>query len=451
MLNPFFLQGSKSEQNLIQDLINEQLRMYGVEVYYIPRKYATINTIIREVIESEFSGAYPIEAYVNNYEGYGDNTNILSKFGIQATNEINLVISKERFETYITPLIKNIPDINLSERPKEGDLIYFPLGDRLFEIKFVEHEQPFYQLQKTYVYELKCELFRYEDEVIDTGVDYIDDNIEDQGAYIKTLSLSGIGTTSIAVVPYLTSGSISSITMIDGGYNYTTNPTVLISKPPTGGIQAAATAKIRNGQVDSVEIINSGAGYTVPPLIKFNGGNGSNAQARVSIASTGSVGFVTIVNPGSNYATIPQVTFSPSPGITAIGTAVVRNNSVIQIRLINSGSDYITAPTITIESPVLVGYGTYIYNEVIVGSSSSTEARVRSWNTTTNILEVASISQDGRFKIGENIIGTKSGANYILSSQENYDIVSPYSENEIIQEESDKIIDFSETNPFGAV
>ena len=89
MLNPFFLQGSQTEQNLVQDLINEQLRMYGVEIYYIPRKYLTEKTVIREVIESSFDEAHPIEAYIENYEGYGDNTTILSKFGIQATNEIH--------------------------------------------------------------------------------------------------------------------------------------------------------------------------------------------------------------------------------------------------------------------------------------------------------------------------------------------------------------------------
>ena len=150
-LNPFFLQGAPSEQNLIQDLINEQLRMYGVEVHYMPRKFITEKTVIREVIESEFDEAHPIEAYVENFEGYGDQTTILSKFGIQSTQEITLTISKERFENYISPLLAGKDNIKISNRPKEGDLIYFPLGDRLFEIKFVEHEKPFYQLQKGYV------------------------------------------------------------------------------------------------------------------------------------------------------------------------------------------------------------------------------------------------------------------------------------------------------------
>ena len=175
MLNPYFQQGARTEQNLLQDLINEQLKMYGVEVHYLPRKYVTEKSVIREVIQSSFDDAYPIEAYVENVDGYGDNPTLLSKFGIQATNELNLIISKERWENYIQPLIKNETNIKLSTRPKEGDLVYFPLGDRLFEIKYVEHERPFYQLQKNYVYELRCELFRLEDELIDTGIDDIDD------------------------------------------------------------------------------------------------------------------------------------------------------------------------------------------------------------------------------------------------------------------------------------
>ena len=107
VLNPFFQQGARSEQGLIQDLINEQLKMYGVEVHYMPRKYISEKTIIKEVVRSRFDDAYPLEAYVNTYDGYGENPVMLSKFGIQATNEVTLTISRERFEDYISPLIKN--------------------------------------------------------------------------------------------------------------------------------------------------------------------------------------------------------------------------------------------------------------------------------------------------------------------------------------------------------
>ena len=141
-LNPYFQQGARSEQNLIQDLVNEQLRMYGVEVHYMPRKYMDEKSIIREVIRSKFDDAYPLEAYVDNFDGYGENPTLLSKFGIEQTNEVTLIISRERWETYIEPLMSNEANVKLTTRPKEGDLIYFPLGDRLFEIKYVEHEKP---------------------------------------------------------------------------------------------------------------------------------------------------------------------------------------------------------------------------------------------------------------------------------------------------------------------
>ena len=131
-LNPFFLNGSKTEQGLVQDLINESLRMYGVEVHYMPRSYLKKNTVIQEVIQSEFKNAYPIEAYVDNYEGYGGQRTILSKFGIEERDDLTLVISQERFSNYIALLTEDLPNMELTTRPKEGDLIYFPLGDKLF-------------------------------------------------------------------------------------------------------------------------------------------------------------------------------------------------------------------------------------------------------------------------------------------------------------------------------
>ena len=115
-----------------------------------------------------------LKFYVDTSEGYEGSGEIMSKFGIESQDDLTLTISRERYEEYIKPLIENKSNIKLSKRPKEGDLIFFPLGNRLFEIKFVEHEQPFYQLKKNYVYQLRCELFRYGNEVIDTDVDAID-------------------------------------------------------------------------------------------------------------------------------------------------------------------------------------------------------------------------------------------------------------------------------------
>ena len=132
-LNPFFLQGSPGEQRLVQDLINEQLKIYGVEVTYIPRKFVRKETILREVTSSRFDDNFLLEAYVNTYEGYGGSGDILTKFGMSLRDELTLIISKERFEDFISPFIESITieDTGFASRPKEGDLIYFPLGSRL--------------------------------------------------------------------------------------------------------------------------------------------------------------------------------------------------------------------------------------------------------------------------------------------------------------------------------
>ena len=466
MLNPFFLQGSKSEQGLIQDLINEQLRMYGVEVYYLPRKYITEKTIMREVIESSFDQSYPIEAYVENFDGYGDNTTILSKFGIQALNELTIIISKERFEEYITPLIKDQSNIKLSSRPKEGDIIYFPLGDRLFEIKFVEHEQPFYQLQKNYVYTLKCELFRYEDGVIDTGIDIIDDNIGGSGGeqdsaqvgIIQKLNMVGTGVTASAITT-LVNGGIRFFTVTNRGSGYINSPRVAISSAPGGGVTGIGSATLIGGivvctdsanpatkSVQSIEVINPGFGYTIAPKVLIFG-DGSGATATSTIGD-GIVGVITVTNSGGGYINSPSIVFTGISSVSAAATAVVSSaGSITQIRITNAGLGYTQPPSITIGNPSLSSLGSYTFNEIITGSTSGTTARVRSWSSITNILEVSKVS--GEFIAGETLVGTASSASRTLRSIEVFAVKDGYSDNEIIETEADGIIDFSNVNPFG--
>jgi hypothetical protein len=469
MLNPFFLQGSQSEKNLIQDLVNEQLRMYGVEVYYLPRKYITQNTIIKEVIQSSFDNAYPIEAYLVSYDGYGENPTILSKFGIQALNELTLTISRERFENYISPLIKNEENIKLSTRPKEGDLIYFPFGDRLFEIKYVEHEQPFYQLNGNTSYDLKCELFRYEDEVIDTGIGQIDDSIggsntgdtsSEHNAYaaIQTLTLVGTGVTATAVTNVV-NGGIRYFTITNRGGGYSSLPKVAISSAPTGGMTGVGSATMIGGivvcnsnvnpnlkSVQSVEVINAGYGYTIAPKVAFFG-DGVGSAATTTIGN-GVIGIVTITNGGSGYTLPPQITFTGISTVSAAATAVVSSaGSITQIRITNAGLGYTEVPNIIIGNPSLTSVGDYIFNEVVVGSISSTTARVRSWNFITNSLEVSNVS--GEFLVSETIVGSDSGASHKLRIINTNPANDGFADNENIENEADLIIDFNEINPFG--
>jgi hypothetical protein len=470
MLNPFFLQGSKTEQGLIQDLINEQLRMYGVEVHYLPRQYVTEKTIIREVIESQFNNAYPIEAYVDSFDGYSDNPTILSKFGIQALNEINLIISRERFKNYISPLIQGQSNIKLYTRPKEGDLIYFPLGKRLFEIKYVEHEKPFYQLQGLYTYQLRCELFRYEDELIDTNIDDIDELISGNDATdpektpignLINLTMAGVGVTATATAA-IVNGGVKSIIITNRGGGYTSTPIVGISSAPSGGKTASAIAQMIGGivvcndnvnpQAKSVQVVyvtNAGYGYTTPPGVRFIGGGGSGAAATSTIAD-GVVGVVTVTNSGSGYVVPPSITFTGLSTVSAAATAVVSAaGTITSIYITNSGVGYTVAPTITIGNPLLNSTGNFVFNEVVTGSQSGVTARVKSWNSTTNVLQVSLIT--GNFIPGENIVGSASSASHYLRSVDTVPDITRdgYAANDDIEEEADQIIDFDEFNPFG--
>ena len=478
MLNPFFQQGARTEQNLLQDLINEQLKMYGVEVHYLPRKYITENSIIREVVQSAFDDAYPIEAYVESFDGYGDNPTLLSKFGIQATNEITLIISKERYETYISPLIKNEQNIKLSSRPKEGDLIYFPLGDRLFEIKYVEHERPFYQLQKNYVYELRCELFRLGDELIDTGVDNIDDvllgdeatGVNEDGIPTligpsQTLTLVGTGVTAEATISLFDHG-IQRFVISDRGSSYLNPPRVAISSAPSGGRIGIATARLLSGiaacsntianpslgVVQEVLLIDPGAGYatTNPPSVKFfaaTNDNGAGAAA-TSVINTGIVGLATITNAGAGYTVNPIITFTGVSTVSAAATAIVSAaGSISAIYFSNSGTGYTALPTINISDPDLTSTGSFTFNEIVTGSISGTTARVKTWNSVTNELEVYTVSGD--WTVGEKIVGSSSGASHQLRVISLDPVDDGFTDNINIEIQADSILDFSERNPFG--
>jgi hypothetical protein len=433
--------------------------MYGVDVYYIPRRYMTKTTVIQEVIESKFEEAIPLEAYVDTFDGYEGQGSLLSKFGVQALDDLTLIISRDRFENYITPLIKNIPNIELATRPKEGDLIYFPLGDRLFEIKFVEHEKPFYQLKKNYVFELKCELYRYEDEVIDTGVGDIDDNLEKAG-YIETLTLVASGTAA-ALTTGIVDGGVSFVTISNRGEDYTSLPRVAISSAPAGGITAIGIASmtddivdydgVKSSKIQRIDIINPGAGYTVAPSIVVVGGGGAGFAATATI-NDGTLGVVTFTG-GTGYSTAPTITFSAPPGAGTTATAVAYVGSgntvgiVTQIGITNGGSGYTSAPTATVTAPYTGGQGNYIFNEVVTGAASSATGRVKSWDASTMELNVSIAT--GAFTVGEVITGSTSGATYEYQIVADTNAEDGFAENTPIQSAGDDIIDFTETNPFG--
>ena len=462
-LNPFFLQGSQGEQRLVQDLINEQLQIYGVEITFIPRKFVNQKTIIEEVQASKFDDNFAIEAYVENFDGYAGAGDVLTKFGMSLRDEVTLTISKERFEEFIAPFMEADDDIELSSRPREGDLVFFPLGARLFEIKFVEHEEPFYQLGSTYVYKLKCELFEYEDEVIDTNIEVIDSQVDDVG-YITDLQLVAVGRTATAQA-VINTGYISEIFLNNDGSGFSSAPLVSISTSPSGlgGSNATAvaftTSRANVTSVEKILITNAGFGYTEAPTITFTGGGGTGVAATCSINTTskGVIKYV-VTDGGIGFGTAPTITIAGGGGTGAVGLASIGIddtqgfNEVKNIFVVDAGQNYTSEPTVTISDPeTLVGLTTYFFNEVVQGMRSGTQARVKNWDRDTGILKVGNVgigTTTTGFFAGETIKGLESQATYSVSVFDD-DTTDKYNEGDIFESEADLLIDFSESNPFG--
>ena len=474
-LNPFFLQGSQNEQRLVQELINEQLSIYGVEIIYLPRKIVNTDNIFREVESSKFDDNFALEAYVNTYDGYNGAGDIMTKFGVSLKDELTITVSKERWEDFIGAFLQEMPDseINVDNRPREGDLIYFPLGKRIFEIKFVEHEKPFYQLGKNYVYELQCELYELEDDIggwdqQSSFTDEIDDTLEEYG-YITTLKLISIGSTATVGVG-TTTGYVRNIILNNDGYDYTHVPTVAITTAPAGGINATAvaiTTHVNNVySVKEILLTNPGSGYTSVPTVTIvstatTATNGITSYHGVGAAATAtlvtnSVGIaISSIVGGSGYPTEPIVYFNtPTSGVgTAVGRSVISGvgNSVTQILLSDAGIGYTAGTGIcTVAAPpIITGIGTYQFNELVTGSVSGAKGRVRTWDKPNNTLKLG--TTDGTFAAGDVAIGSSSGAKYSVDEVEEAQFEDKYDQSSTLETVADSILDFSESNPFGQV
>ena len=453
-LNPFFLQGSKGEQNLLKDLAKEQIQMHGIEFIYMPRTLINQKEVMREITSSKFEKSFPLEGYISSYEGFDSGYNLLTKFGVRSTAEMKIVISLERYNQGIAPLISQ-------SRPNEGDLMYFPLRDIIFEIKYVNDIENFYQLRERYTYELTCEPFEFEDEIIDTGIDAIDDDFDDEG-YNVTMILGDAGARATASAG-IVNGGIHKIDLIDGGTGYTNAPTIII-EPPIGGVTATAVAitsttgtrNFKTLRVDSIQITNPGVGYTTIPNVQFitEDGKGTGASAIAGVGTAGVVGPITINFIGQGYFTPPTVSFTTAPagGITGVATAKINTttNRVSEIIVTNAGYGYTIAPSITIGAASTIGSGTFTYGEIITGESSLTTAFVTKWDTSTNTLLARNLSGD--FAVGENIVNVGYGtAVYTLDSIDYSDDDVYESGDEIQTLSTSSVLDFTERNPFGEV
>jgi hypothetical protein len=185
--NPYFSQKYRPEQDLYEDLIIESIQMYGQDVYYLPREIVASEDIFLDSIQSQFSDAYKVEVYIENAEGFEGEGDLFTKFGIELRDQATFVIARRRWKHLIGDRLSDA-----QFRPREGDVIYLPLSESLFQVMKVETESPFYQLSQLPLFRMQCELFEFSDEDFDTGIPGID-NVEVEGAFQYELKMPDEG------------------------------------------------------------------------------------------------------------------------------------------------------------------------------------------------------------------------------------------------------------------
>ena len=169
MRNIYFSAGARSEQNLYEDLIIESIKIYGQDLYYLPRDLVNVDPVFREDPVSKFNSNYLLEMYVDNIDGFDGEGDLFTKFGVEIRDQVTFTVAKRRWQQTVMRYDNEIT----GTRPFEGDLVFTPFSKKLFQIMHVEHEQPFYQLNNLPVFKLQCELFEYNDEDIDVSNDDI--------------------------------------------------------------------------------------------------------------------------------------------------------------------------------------------------------------------------------------------------------------------------------------
>jgi hypothetical protein len=433
--NVFFSNGITCEQRLYEDLIIESLKIYGHDVYYLPREIVKKDDLWGEDILSKFDENYIIEMYLSNFEGFEGDGTLLSKFGVRVSDEATFIISKRRWED----LISSSNNLISSFRPNEGDVIYYPLTKQFFQIKFVEHEKPFRQLDAIQTYQLITETMEYSGERFQTNVSEIDNVTRDSGYSIVFDLVEGI----------------KSVHLLTGGSGYGRNTTVSFGPP---GIQATATVSVgTNGTIQFIELTNAGIGYTTVPFVNiFGSGTGATAIAKIAsrgVFKTGEIVYGTsntaaaditiadgsitafaIRNMGSGYTTIPTITIDPpedEDGIQATAVAILTAGKVTSINITNPGSGYTSVPKFIFErSPI------------------EPSGKVTRYDGSNKQLELIDIV--GTFVLNDTLFGSESGAEWTtgkFSSIKNEN--DPLSQNEYFENLGDQLIDWSESNPFG--
>tara|TARA_B100001996_G_scaffold8740_1_gene7389 strand:+ start:350 stop:1474 length:1125 start_codon:yes stop_codon:yes gene_type:complete len=279
---PTYYQGHSGEQGLVQDLVDEQIKLFGSDVYYIPRIVLQDSTL-DEVRYSKYQEQFQIEMLLQNVTGFGDNAEFISKFGLRITDEIIFRVSTRRWDEEVA---EHSPTLTVESRPNEGDLLYFPLTQDIYEIKFVGKEEPFFQFGKIQFYAITAEIYEVGQDDFDTGVAEID------------------------AVEQLFDNAIKLVMDPGGTGDFTVGEEVVGDE-----FLAKGTSVISGDAVDSITITDGGLHYksALPPSVTFTGGGGTGATGTATVSSAGLVTAITITAGGSGYTSAPTVTIDYSP------------------------------------------------------------------------------------------------------------------------------------------
>ena len=312
---PTYYSGHSGEQNLVQDLVDEQIKLFGSDVYYIPRIALQDNTL-DEIRYSKYQEQFQIEMILQNVMGFGDNAEFISKFGLRITDEIIFRVSSRRWDEEVA---EHNPTLTLDSRPNEGDLLFFPLTEDIYEIKFVGKEEPFFQFGKIQFYAITAEIYEVGQDDFDTGVAAIDS------------------------VEQLFDNAIKLVMDPGGTGDFTVGEEVVGDE-----FLAKATATITGDAVSGITITDGGAHYKVatPPTVTITGGGGSGATGTATVSSSGIVNGITISSGGSGYTSAPTVTIDYSP---KDNRAEVKSwdSTTRSLQVINRTGTFTTAEVIT--------------------------------------------------------------------------------------------------------
>jgi hypothetical protein len=412
--------GNQNEKRLYEDLIVEGLKIYGHDVYYLPRTLVNRDLILGEDTTSRFDDSWLIEMYIESTEGFAGSQELISKFGLEIREDTTFMVSKRSWNYHVGQ-----KDSLIAEgRPNEGDIIYYPLMNSFFEIQFVEDQEPFFALGQLPVYKLRVTRWEYSSEELNTGNSQIDDN-ETAYSLDRLVYQSALESGTFSAVlgnPVVTGDQVTSIPVISGGEGYITAPTITISSP-SATINAVASANVTGNTLTSFNIDNIGRGYSSVPILTLTYvSTDTSTKTDETAVITLTDGQVTSISvPTINdISSVTSVSISsPGGAVTATAVAILTNGVIERIGITVDGSSYLgLSPTVTI--------------------SENTDA------TGSLLLENDSADGQVQYFINEDFdLQTQStyASNTDLDTEAGFDTASTL----------DDILDFEERNPFGEV